>query len=419
MAPTLAALLCLSPLIVFWGRFQQLYWFHDDWDLISEMNRSAPTAWLTQRYGENFVPVFKMFWEGAVVLVNGSYAGMIVVLWATHFAVLLLLAEVLRRSGFSVKEQCLAVITLGISWSNIESLGWASCWISPLSILFFLLAWVLLLRAEQKEAGWAMISVLAVALASALTFSRGVFTGVLLAFFVVHRATSEKLGRRHWMRAAALATVTALSLAPYAWMPSDYEHFQGWTFERITGMASYAAHYLLLNPLYQLAPMPHRSVEAPVVVLAGAFKAFVIVFGLWHSHERQRSLLWTLLLFEAIMAVLLGLGRFDRDILTAASYRYQYPSLLAFAPFLAIAAVKSVELFFHSNRMRRAAFTALFVCWAVLLGGPWAHYMKGWAVWRGDDVKRALADAKEDERFGYASITAGRARELIQIYNLH
>ena len=184
LAPLLTSLVCLLPLILFWDRFRTLYWFHDDWDLTSEMESLGMLEWMTQRYGENFAPAFKICWQQAIVLVNGSYTGMILLLWITHLAILLLLGSLLRRCGLAWRWQCLAVLTLGMPWSNIETLGWASCWISPLNTLFFLSAWVLLLSAEEKG-GFSLRILLALvgALASALTFSRGVFAGGLLAFF--------------------------------------------------------------------------------------------------------------------------------------------------------------------------------------------------------------------------------------------
>src|SRR5581483_995768 len=140
-APLAVIIVCIAPLAILWPEFRNLYWFHDDWELLSEMQSSTSVAWLTRRYGENFAPLFKAMWQVAVLGTGGSYTAMILLLWVTHVAVLLLLGRLLRRCGFDWRAQCIALLTLGAAWSNIETLAWASCWISELSILFLLAAW--------------------------------------------------------------------------------------------------------------------------------------------------------------------------------------------------------------------------------------------------------------------------------------
>lgn len=420
LAPTLSSLLCLLPLLLHWDRFRTLYWFHDDWDLISEMESLGTVGWMTQPYGENFVPVFKLFWEGAIVLVQGSYLGMILVLWSTHLAILLLLAALMRRCGFPGRSQSLAVLTLGMPWSNIETLGWAACWISPLTILFFLLAWVLLLSSESKGGSkWLAVGALVCALASALSFSRGVFTGALLAFFILHTSLGERrFNRGHLWTAVCLAIITGVSLFPYRWMAPDYGNFQELNGQKLSAMVSYGAHYALLSPLYHLLPIPHKTVALRELIITGTLKALILAAGLIASKGRQRTVLWTLLLFDTIMAGLLGLGRYQMGIGTAVSYRYQYPSLLCFAPFFAIAVMKGLQALSRPTS-RNVAFAVIFVGWAGLLGYPWKRHSERWAGWRGTEVRTALASALPDQRFGFATITAGRARELIKLYNLH
>ncbi len=242
LAPALTALLCLLPLVILWNRFRNLYWFHDDWDLISEMQSLRFTEWLAQRYGENFPPVFNAFWEGAILLVRGSYSGMILVLWSTHLVILLLFAAILRRCGFAWQPVSLAVLTLGMAWSNIETLGWAACWISLLATFFFLLAWLALLEAESRR-GSTALSLLALlcAAASALSFSRGVLTGALLAFFILLAPASSPAAflraRRRWI-AACLAAVTMASLFPYRWMPGGYQNFHAFNARTLAAMAA-------------------------------------------------------------------------------------------------------------------------------------------------------------------------------------
>ena len=42
-----------------------------------------------------------------------------------------------------------------------------------------------------------------------------------------------------------------------------------------------------------------------------------------------------------------------------------------------------------------------------------------WAVWRGAEIRTALRQNADGERFDPSSLTAGRARQLIRQYHLH
>ena len=442
LAPAFSCLLCLLPLLLFWSRFANLYWFHDDWELTSQMQSLPFREWLVARYGENFSPVFNAAWYAAIRIGSGSYIAMILAVWATHLANLLLLAAILRHCGFAWQAQSIAVVTLGMAWSNIETLGWAACWISLLSILWFLFAWWLLLAASRRGSRYStmMCSIAAVicALASALTFSRGVLSGVLLAFFVVlSRADSftaadqepsnlpaffpsffPSLTRWQWPTGIALCCVTAVALIPYRWMLSGYHNFADANGSELGAMASYGVHYYLLSPLFHLLPIPHKTVALRELMIAGVCKALVVACAIWLSKERARALLWILLLLDLGMAVMLALGRYRFDMETSVSYRYQYVSLLCFAPCFAVVVMKGLGLL-RRTTARHVAFAVLFVGWALLLGYPWKRHSQRWSQWRGTEAREALAAAQPEQLFGLPTITAARARELIRIYGLH
>lgn len=420
LGPLLTSLLCLLPLVLLWSRFQNLYWFHDDWDLISDMERLGMRDWLALRHGEHFAPLFNALWLGAIHVLGGSYSAMILLLWVTHFANLLLLAAILRRCDFSWQAISLAVVTLGMAWSNIETLGWAACWISLLATFFFLLGWFALAVGESRG-GSRAFSVLAAAsaAASALSFSRGVLTGVFLGLFIVllpRAPLRPDLHRRRVLTAACLAAITVASLLPYRWMSTEYHQLQGLDSSRIAAMVSYGAHYWLLSPLIHLLPIPHKSVAMRDVMITGTCKSLILWRGFVLAELRKRAVLWMLLLLDLAMAGMLAVGRFDLDMETSVSYRYQYAALLCFAPFLGLVVTKEIERLKH---MRQAAFVTFLGAWALLLGYPWARHGARWSQWRGTDVKNSLAAAPPEQRFGFADITAGRARELIRIYHLH
>ena len=419
LAPAVVSLVCVSPFLVFWNRFETFYWIHDDWDMISELQSLGLVRWMQQPFGENFVPLFKAFWAGAIPLLDGSYFGMLCLLWITHVAILLLFAVLLRRFGLSWPAQSLAVLTLGMPWSNIEALVWATQWSSLLATFFLLLAWLLLLAAESgKHSTWLSVLAALSALASASCFPRGVLTGALLGLFLLQAFSEDRTTRRWrlWM-AVVLICITCIAVLPYRWMIHDYHNFQEFNAAKLQGMASYAAHYWLLNPLYHLLPIPKKAVNAEALFIAGACKALVLGAGLYVSTARQRRLLETLLLLDAGTAVLLSMGRFDLGVASSVVSRYQYASLLCFAPFFAIAVTKGLGLL--RPMASRAALAVLLVGWGLLLGYPWARHSARWAQWRGQNVKDAVVATPADQRFGNAWTTAGRARELIQIYHLH
>ena len=406
---------------MFWKHFRLLYWFHDDWELISQLESTGIVRWMAQPFAENFIPLFKALWAAAVTMVHGSYFGMIWLLWGTHLAILLLFAALLRQLAFSWMSQTVAILTLGMPWSNIETLGWATQWSSLLATFFFLLAWVILLSSESNPGSKPVaVATIMSALASALSFSRGVLSGALLAFFTLRSPQGNNgANRRHRWLAVCLAVVTVASFFPYRWMLREYPGFQGLNGEKLAAMASYGGHYLLLSPLFHLLPIPHKMADGLTeLLIAGSFKALLVATGLSLAKDRQRAFLWTLLLFDLGTAGLLGVGRWNLGIDTAVSYRYQYVSLLSFAPFLGLVVGRAVQSL-GDSRSARPAFVVFFVGWGLLLGYPWARHSQRWSQWRGTDVRNALASAPADQRFGLPSITGERARELVALYNLH
>jgi hypothetical protein len=112
------------------------------------------------------------------------------------------------------------------------------------------------------------------------------------------------------------------------------------------------------------------------------------------------------------------MGRSDLPIATAASYRYQYVSLLCFGPFLALAIVEAIGLVADPIK-QRVLTAATLAGMALALGIPWSRHLNRWTQSRGANLKTELSTTPEDLHFGYSEQTAGRARSLIKRYNLH
>jgi hypothetical protein len=178
----------------------------------------------------------------------------------------------------------------------------------------------------------------------------------------------------------------------------------------LSSEVSFAAHDLLLNPLYTLISYPGRRVGMLALALFGAIKAAVFVWAIVGEGKTPvRALLLTLLAFDVLNALALGYGRGYTGDLAAVGSRYQYISLLCFGPALGWA--------FAKLRMEAAVVSALL--WVGLLGYPWKTHVERWAHSRGSDLRTALKTSPPEAHFDPSPWTVARARELIERYGLH
>ena len=257
---TLSALVSLLPLLVWWRDFSRLFFFHDDWELLQGAATNPLISWLFQPFsGEGVFPLFKLLWITAVRLTGGSYLAMIVLLWLTHFIVLLVLGHLLLRLGCSQPAAAFAVITLGLPWSNMDTLSWSMQWNALLAILFLLIAWHLLLN--LLEGNGSLVLYVACVLACGLVSTRGVFYGAVLAAFVFV-TDRRKSALMVWSLAPSIL-LTAVTL-----LVKGHRHPE-WS-APLSASLSFAAHNLFLNPLYTLISYPGRRVGTPALLLFGA-----------------------------------------------------------------------------------------------------------------------------------------------------
>lgn len=395
-----ASLASLLPLILFMRSFQQLYFFHDDWELLDGAARTNLWNWLIQPFlGESIIPVFKLLWLGAVHLLGGSYFAMICLLWTTHLAICLLLGWLLARFRLPTAAIGFALLTFGLAWSNIETLGWSMQWCSQLALLFFLVGWHWLLRI--LEGGHGVAGYALCLLASALSSSRGIISGLLLALFVLLTPADRK-------RKVFLCVV---SIVPAALVLSAmYLLVVGQSADRsLPAALSYGTHYFLLNPLYHLISIPKKTVGLAALLFYGFLKIVVIAWTLRKADAPWRPLLLVLVAFDLANAAALGFGRYHTGLDTTVSSRYQYLSLFCFGPLAGLLMM----------RPRRVVRAAMFLVWVPLLAYPWKRHAPRWAGWRGVEIREQLARVPDSAHFDPSSLTAGRARELIEIYHLH
>jgi hypothetical protein len=393
----IAGLTSILPFIVFSHSFHQLYYFHDDWELLDGAARLSTIQWAFKPFlGDSIIPVFKILWIGAVHLLAGSYFGLIVLLWVTHLIICLIFGFLLARFRIPLPAIAFAVLTFGLAWSNIETLGWSMQWCSQLALLFFLAAWWLLLRTLETGRGMLVFGLCLVL--STLSSQRGIISGLVLGIFVLLSAADRN-------RKIALFTV---SVIPSVCLATVMFLLHRGSID-IFGALGYGANYFLLNPLYHLLSIPKKTVAVPELVLYGSVKIAIVLWALWKADLQWRPMLLTLVALDLVNAAALGAGRSQLGLDTTVSWRYQYLSLLTFGPLAGLLLV----------RYKKTVQAAVFLVWILVLAYPWKRHAPRWAYWRGEDIRNRLATYPVEARFDPSSITAGRARDLEKHYHLH
>ena len=422
--PWLAGLAALAPLLIWRAEFAKLFWFADDLFLLDQIDRIGFWRWVLQVFSENFAPVFKLLWGGAVGLFGGSYLAMIGLLWLTHAFNTLCLGRLLSRAGFSWLAVLVVQLVFALAPANLETLGWSVQWSALLATAFFLLGLLWQEKYAAQLGVWQLRvhgPLLLWAAASACSFSRGILTGGVLALAVLLPAAGTA-GPEPWRQRRALAAwlvlpavAAALVIALFA--RGNHQHLGGHWGE----MASYGAGYFLLNPGFLLLGVD--SWRWDTLLWLGAAKLALIYWGLTHATGRQKIVLILLLAYDLGNAGLLGIGRYHTGFATTISSRYNYSSLLATLPFAALALDHAINRWVARARLRQAAAGALLagVIWLGL--HSWPRELAGFTGWRGTDMRRLMQD-RAAARAG-ATVPAldfmrtERAMELIHRYDLH
>jgi hypothetical protein len=408
--PPAMGLLALLPLAVYHGMFGRLFWFGDEFDLVDQMDRLGIWRWAWIALGENFVPLFKFLWGGAVLATGGSYAAMIALLWLTHAANVALLGRLMRTCRLPWEAVLLAQAVLGLAPVNFETLAWSIQWSQVLSLGFMMLALDGFFRGPGSLApvGWAA--------ASALSFSRGALTGLLLALACAWPGAgppSIRPRRRAVLGAAYLLTsAAAIVLVTLIAPTANPRHMAGhW------GDASvFFAWCYCLNPAYRFLGIASRG-PGPVIVL-GVLKIALVGWALARSRGRARALFAILTLFDLGNAVLLGIGRYHTGLPQAVSSRYQYASLIAILPLAGFWFSRQWERIPGPRASRRLALAALLAAACVLMCLEWRVELDPFTVWRGTDSRRTFLSGAGPVP-GSPGTSMERAGELVSRYHLH
>lgn len=421
--PWLAGLTALAPFLIWHREFRELFWFADDLFLLDQLAGMGLREWTTRVFAENFVPLFKLLWGGAVVACGGSYAAMLWLMWLTHALNTFLLGRLLLRAGFPWLACLLTQLVFALTPANLETLGWSVQWSAILAVTFLLLAlgWYEQHRDDTRVLSWRRhLPLFLFAAASACSFSRGVLTGAVLAVGLLLPA----LAARDWRDATRrlpgvlLCLLPALAVAGVIMLHSSGNH------QQLSGhggeVLQFGAGYFLLNPGHAL--LGGTSLPPAMLLLLATTKIGVIAAALYVSRGRVRHLLLLLLAYDLGNAMLIGIGRYHTGFLASLSSRYQYSSLLATLPFAALLLATAVARL-PQLRHRSWAVAALV---SLLLGyclGGWPAALAGFTGWRGTEMRQLMAaPATNDPAVRVPALEfmhIERAKALQRAYHLH
>jgi hypothetical protein len=409
-------LVALLPVLVYHPIFAQLFWFGDEFDLIDQIDKIGFGHWAWQVFAENFVPFFKLLWGGSVFVFGGSYAAMIAIVWITHAFNTYLLGRLLRVAGFGWTAIIFTQLVFGLSPTNIETLGWSVQWSAVLATTFMLFALLALFKAKSENTYhkpallWGEASY---SFASALSFSRGVLTGALLAFDALIFQT-DRLALR-FARAIAWifpAVLTAVLIAVFA--NGNQSHMSG----HAADICHYALCFLFLNPFR--ASLGYGSTDWTSVLGFGLLKLALVGWALFRARGTQRNLLILLIVYDLGNATLLGIGRFHTGFDTSTSSRYQYSSLLVMLPFLGFCLASLLERL--PARFQQTATAIALIAISGWVSRGWKSTAQPFCDSRGAASRHALLTDPTPGPFavpGIPFMSTERGKELIQKYHLH
>ena len=417
-----AGLAALAPLVWQWAAFRELFWFGDEWDLLSQIEQAGLWPWLWSVFAENFVPVFKLLWGGAAQLFGGSYLAMLLLLWGTHAINAVLFGRLLLRAGFPLVATLFCQLTFGLSAVNIETLGWTVQWSAVLATTFFLLGLLALPTpaSAPHTTSRRLAALMLCSAGSALSFSRGVLTGAVLALAQLWPEARLRLDLRgRTLARAALCLAPALAAAALIAIFATGNHRS--LSHHLAEASSYALWYFSLNPLHRLVAVD--SWGPVTTTLLGAAKIALLIWGWRRATPGQRHLLALLLAFDLGNSVLLGIGRYHTGLETAISSRYQYGSLLAVLPFASLALDGLLTRVPTVFRLRPAVATLLLVVASLYFLREWSYEAPGFAHSRGTVTRQLLHHDEHPPEMGAVPgipfLSTSRAKELTQRFELH
>lgn len=419
------SLLSLWPLVAYRRLFKKLFWFGDELDLLSQVDRQGIGSWLWTPFAENFVPLWKIIWITLVQLVNGSYWHLIEVVWITHALTAFIFGFLLLRVGVPKLGAYFGVICFGFAWTNIESLGWMVQSSAIWSLTFLLLAFLSATYISEGNQFKIRVITLILLSASALCFARGVLAGPVVAMFLL---TFGFLcgSYRKYLVSSILSVVPAIFVLILisALAGGNHQHLGEVGSEKIYKMFEYGSHVFLLNPLSQL--LGFEGDGRAQLLWLGFIKIIIIATSFYWALKCTQNKILTaalsaFLILDLGNATLLGLGRFHEGLPAATGWRYQYTSLIATLPFYATFFGALCDVVVSRFRIGILLAWILLSLTAWMVTYQWGARMQHWSEWRGREGRQALLKLNPAHRNWLGvppNVPFDRALEVVKRFGL-
>jgi hypothetical protein len=418
--PWFVALGALAPLLWCWTSFHEVWWFGDEWDQLDQISRQGFWSWVLRPFGENVVPVFKTAWGAMAFASGGSYFPMLAAVWLTHAVNTALLARIMRSTGFAWAGTVLACTLFSLTVANAEVLAWSIQWSNALAVLFLLAGLDRILRYPPGSSNKSTdILVVLCAAASALTFVRGILSGLVFGLGALFLTGKGRVTPGSRWRQALLYLAPAVAVMVWVFAAATGNHHDLGRAGFWPGAIQFGAWFWAAVPFHRLLEI--SSWDGRTVLLLGLAKGALTLWALAEARGPQRQLLALLLLFDLGNAALLGIGRYHTGLQFANSSRYYYSSLVCVTPFLG----------FLGDRLgarlpggwRTAVAAVVIAAAAAGVARKWPGEARLYAERRGRDTRHTLLVETnlpaEGAVPGIPFMQTRRAKELISIYHLH
>ncbi len=411
------------PLWLYWDDFSKFFYQGVEWDQLNRIEADGLFIWVFSFFGENFAPVFKLFWAGLLFAGSGNYHIFVFGSFALHVVVVFLFGYLLRQWGFGGFVIVFSQMVLAVNYTHIEILA-QSIQVSNFLSYGFLLALVIFFFRPWLEGGSysTKLCVCLCVLSSlgALSFVRGVLNGIVVGVIAVALYFLGDPANRKLLRPAKYVVVPSIVVGLIVAMGIFYNQ----TAFRSdgAGFSRFLDHFLFqitLNPWYQ--QLRNLSLTGGQSLLLLELSAVVICFAVYFATDFQKNLFLLLLLFFLGNGFFTALGRSHLSLDHTVAWRYQYGCLIVFVPLVATV----IERILRSVPFRFMPVTAgvLVIWWTSLwVFDHWKYHIPTWAEERGTKIRASTTASMTDlEAHTISTLEAvndERALELIKAFNL-
>jgi hypothetical protein len=172
-------------------------------------------TWVFHFFGENFMPVFKVFWSVVLFLGNGNYHAFLFASFIMHALVVFLLGYLLRMWSLGLFPVLFCQLVLALNYTHIEILSQSIQISNLMSYSFFLILVIVFSRLVMNDRPCSLnycwfISLLASL--GALSFARGILNGVAVFGVVLLFGIIKDVRYKRLLIPALFALVPSLIL---------------------------------------------------------------------------------------------------------------------------------------------------------------------------------------------------------------